>query len=121
MGGAVAVSVATHPSVSTVVGLAPWIPDRLDLSPLQGKRLAVIHGAWDRYLPGIPGVSPAISRRGFDRARKLGVEDATYELIPAGLHGVALRAPWGLTPLARAGRWVELLAAELERFQDSAG
>jgi dienelactone hydrolase len=121
MGGAVAIRAASHPSVTTVVGLAPWIPAQLDLSPLRGKRLAVIHGAWDRYLPGIPGVSPTVSRRGYERARRLGVEDVAYELIPGGLHGVALRAPWGLTPLARAGRWAEHLAAELERFQHSAG
>jgi dienelactone hydrolase len=119
MGGAVAIKAATHPSVSTVIGLAPWIPERLDLSPLRGKRLAVLHGAWDRYLPGIPGVSPTSSRRGFERARVLGL-DAAYTLIPGGVHGVALRAPWGLAPLTRAGRWAELLASELRRFQASA-
>ena len=40
------------------LGLAPWIPDRLDVSTLRGKRLDVIHGALDRWLPGIPGVEP---------------------------------------------------------------
>lgn len=118
MGGAVAIKSASHPAVTTVIGLAPWIPDRLDLSPLEDKRFAVIHGAWDRYLPGIPGVSPASSRRGFERARRLGVEDSAYTLIPRGAHGVALRSPWGLTPLPRAARWAELLADELERFQE---
>ena len=34
----------------------------------------VLHGTLDRWLPGIPGVSPASSRRGFERARALGVE-----------------------------------------------
>jgi pimeloyl-ACP methyl ester carboxylesterase len=72
MGGAVAIGAAGHPSVSTVVGLAPWIPDRLDLSGLAGRRLAVFHGMLDRYIPGIPGVSPSNSRRGFERARRLG-------------------------------------------------
>jgi hypothetical protein len=121
MGGAVAIRAAGHPAVATVLGLAPWIPDRLDLSALQGRRLAVLHGEWDRYLPGIPGVSPASSRRGFERARAQGVE-GEYTLVPRGLHPLAVRAPWGAAlPLPRAGRFAELVAAELERFQASEG
>ena len=33
-----------------------------------GERLDVLHGTLDRWLPGIPGVSPDLSRRGFERA-----------------------------------------------------
>src|SRR5579885_1845941 len=114
MGGAVAISAADEPSVERVLGLAPWIPDALPLEPLRGKRLDVVHGALDRYLPGIPGVSPTSSRRGFDRARALGVE-GSYELIPGALHGIALRAHWGRpVPLPRAGRWEQRVAAQLE-------
>ena len=80
MGGAVSIGVADRPSAVGVLGLAPWIPERLSLEGLVGKRLDVLHGSWDRYLPGIPGVSAASSRRGFDRARALGVE-GTYGLI----------------------------------------
>src|SRR2546423_14190229 len=65
MGGAVAIGSADEPGVETVVGLAPWIPDRLSLEPLRGRRLLVIHGMLDRLLPGIPGVRPAGSRRRF--------------------------------------------------------
>ena len=120
MGGTVAIGAAAHPAVTDVVGLAPWIPDRLDLSGLRGCRLAVLHGALDRYLPGIPGVSPASSRRGFERARAGGV-DGSYLLIPGGLHGLAVRAPWGgSVALPRAGRWAELVGGELRRFQASA-
>jgi pimeloyl-ACP methyl ester carboxylesterase len=121
MGGAVAIRAADEPTVETVVGLAPWIPDRLGLEPLRGKRLEVIHGGLDRWLPGIPGVSPASSRRGFERARALGVE-GDYTVVPGAVHGVALRAHRGRPlPLPRAGRWARLVARELERFQASDG
>jgi dienelactone hydrolase len=121
MGGAVAVSAASHPSVTGVVGLAPWLPERLDLTPLAGRRLTVLHGGLDRRLPGIPGVRPESSRAGFERAVGAGV-DASYTVIPGAVHGMALRAPWGgVVPLPRAGRWAALVAAELEAFRAGAG
>jgi pimeloyl-ACP methyl ester carboxylesterase len=117
MGGAVAARAAGEASVETVVGLAPWFPERISLDQLRGRRLAVLHGSLDRGLPGIPGVSPASSRRGFERAQALGVE-GEYTIIPGALHGVALRAPWGSAlPLPRAHTWTELVADELARFQ----
>ena len=119
MGGAVAVQAASDPSVETVLGLAPWLPDRLSLEPLRGRRLRVLHGGLDRWFPGVPGVSPASSRRGFDRAIALGVE-GEYTLIPGGVHGVALRAHWGRpVPLPRAKAWERLVADELARFQST--
>jgi pimeloyl-ACP methyl ester carboxylesterase len=112
MGGAVAIAAAGDPRVTGVVGLAPWIPDRLDVSPLRGKRLDVLHGSLDRWLPGVPGVSPALSRRGLDRVLALGVP-GSYSLIRGGVHGVAVRGTSGrLVPLPRAAEWarqVELL------------
>ena len=118
MGGAVGISAADAPSVEGVLGLAPWIPDPLDVSPLSGKRLAVLHGALDRWLPGVPGVSPSVSRRGFERARALGAEGA-YTIIPGAVHGLALRAPSGrLVRLPRAARWAELVEEELRLFLD---
>ena len=117
MGGAVAIAAAGHPAVSTVIGLAPWIPDRLDVSALEGKRLAIVHGALDRWLPFIPGVSVQNSLRGFERIRKLEV-DASHTIISGGLHGLALRAPIGrLVRLPRAGHWARLVARELTRFE----
>ncbi len=113
MGGAVSVAAATEPSVIGVLGLAPWIPDRLSLEPLRGKRFDVLHGSLDRWLPGIPGVSASSSRRGFERARALGVE-GSYALIPGALHGIALRARSGRPiPLPRAGEWARRVAAQL--------
>ena len=120
MGGAVAISTADEPSVEGVVGLAPWIPDPLDVTPIADKSLVVLHGALDRWLPAIPGVSPILSRKGFERARALGAK-GRYVLIPGAVHGLALRAPWGgLVPLPRAGRWSDLVEEELRRFAASA-
>jgi pimeloyl-ACP methyl ester carboxylesterase len=117
MGGIVSSSIADDPSVETVVGLAPWFPERLSLEPLRGKRLRVLHGSLDRALPGIPGVSPASSRRGFDRAVALGAE-GEYTIVHGAVHGVALRAHWGRpVPLPRAPTWARLVAEELRRFQ----
>jgi pimeloyl-ACP methyl ester carboxylesterase len=119
MGGAVSVRAAAHPSVTGVLGLAPWLPDALDISPLVGRRLDVLHGALDRWLPGIPGVSPSISRRGFERATRLGV-DGTYRLIPGAVHGIALRSRLSgrLLVLPRAARWKELAGDHIARFCD---
>ena len=119
MGGAVSIGIADEPSVEAVVGLAPWIPEQLDLARLHGKRLAVFHGALDRWLPGIPGVSARHSRTGFERAQARGAE-GRYVLIKGGLHGVALRSPRGkLIALPRADRWAALVEEELRRFVSS--
>jgi dienelactone hydrolase len=117
MGGAVSIGVAQHPGAAGVLGLAPWIPDRLSLEGLRGKRLDILHGSWDRYLPGIPGVSAASSRRGFERAQALGIE-GTYTLIPRGLHGAAVRRASGaIVRLPRAQAWIDGVAEALELFR----
>jgi dienelactone hydrolase len=116
MGGAVSIGIADEPGVEGVLGLAPWIPAELDVSRLHGKRLTVFHGALDRWLPGIPGVSAGHSRKGFERAHARG-SDGRYVLIRGGVHGLALRSPWGsLVALPRAERWAELVEEELRRF-----
>ncbi len=116
MGGAVSIGVAAHPTVASVMGLAPWIPEQLPLDGLRGKRLDVVHGSWDRPLPGIPGVSAASSRRGFERVRALGVE-GSYAVIERGLHGAALRGRGGrLLRLPRWRAWVGHVADRLDRF-----
>ena len=45
MGGAVAVRNAAAPEVSLVAGVNPWLPPELELTPLVGRRLAIVHGA----------------------------------------------------------------------------
>lgn len=117
MGGAAAISAAATEPVTAVVGLAAWVPDGLDLSPLVGRELVILHGSLDRWFPGVPGVPAKLSRRGFDRARALGVE-GRYVLIPRAVHGVAVRSPvgGGLVALPKAKRWAELLEEELRRL-----
>jgi pimeloyl-ACP methyl ester carboxylesterase len=116
MGGAVSARVADEPSVETVLGLAPWLPDRLPLDALRGRRLRVLHGSLDRALPGIPGVAPALSRRGFERALAIGAT-GEYTLVRGGLHGAAVRWPSGkLAARPRARKWASLVAEELSRF-----
>jgi pimeloyl-ACP methyl ester carboxylesterase len=115
MGGAVAVSVAGHPLVDQVIGLAPWLSDRLDLAPLRGRRLDVLHGSLDRWFPGVPGVPASVSKRGTERAAELGVP-ASYRLITGGVHGIAARARFGVVRFPRAEAWLdgvdELLSGE---------
>lgn len=121
MGGAVAIQAADRPTVEGVLGLAPWIPERLSLETLRGKRFDVLHGSLDRWLPGVPGVSTASSKRGTDRARALGIP-GDYSLLRGALHGIALRAgDDNLVPLPRARAWAEHVAAALRSFQDSPG
>lgn len=120
MGGAVSIAVAGHPAVTSVVGLAPWIPDRLPVDGLRGRRVELVQGSLDGWLPGIPGISPRSSRAGHARIRAAGV-DATYTLLRGAVHPIALRAPWGgLVPAPRAGAWVRHVAEALRRFQAGA-
>lgn len=115
MGGAVGIASAGEERVERVLGLAPWIPERLDLAPLEGKRLDILQGSLDRWLFGIPGVSAASSRAGFERVRAGGIE-GSYTLIRGALHGVAFRAGGTLVPFPRARAWVNGVAAQLEGF-----
>lgn len=117
MGGAVSIGIADHPAVSEIIGLAPWIPDQIDVATLDGKRIAVVHGKLDAWIPGIPGVSPRHTLRGLERVRARGTE-VSHTLVSGAVHGIAVRAPWGgLVPLPRSRHWLNLVASELERFQ----
>ena len=116
MGGAVAVRNAAAAGVGTVVGVNPWLPPQLELAPLRGRRLAIVHGALDAPFPGIPGVKPSMSRAACERARGLGV-DASREVVASGFHAVALRRRGGgLVTLPGARGYARFVGAELERF-----
>jgi hypothetical protein len=76
----------------------------------------VIQGSLDGWLPGVPGISPASSRAGYERVVAAGIP-ATYEIIRGAVHPIALRSPLGLVPMPRAGEWVRRVEAEVERFR----
>ena len=117
MGGAVAIAAADEPRVEGVLGLAPWIPDRLDVSTLRGKRLDVLHGALDRWLPGIPGVSPRAHGAG-SSVPSPPASRARTRRSRAPCTGSRCARPGDRSlPLPRAGRWAELVGAGLERFE----
>ena len=119
MGGAVAVRACvseTQALVRLLVGVNPWLPRQLGLEPLVGKRLAIVHGALDAPLPGIPGVKPSLTLAAYERALALGV-DAERTIVPGAFHAIALRRRGGgLLTLPGAGRYAELVAGELKRF-----
>ena len=119
MGGAVATMVAADSRVRAVVGVAPWLPDQLDVAPLRGRRLTVVHGSLDRNLPALPGVSAELSRRGFDRALAAGA-DGDYHLVRGGLHAVAIRGGGRLVALPRARAYEHHVAQALDAFAPDA-
>lgn len=118
MGGSVAAAVAADSDAELVVGLAPWFPEEVALDGLVGRRLRVLHGSFDRPLPGIPGVHSRHSRAGVIRAKGLGV-DAEHAMVPGGIHLIAFRLFGRLLPAPRAGRWLDLIRATLDEGQSA--
>ena len=118
MGGAVAISASDDSSVAGVLArAAPWIPDALDVSPIAGKRPAVLHGALDRAPPGFPASPRPRPARG--RAGARGGRRVQLHARPGRRPRARAACSWGgLVPLPRAGRWAELVEDELRRFLD---
>ena len=117
MGGAVAVAAADHPLVTTVIALAPWIPDRLDVDTLDGRRR---RDPPRRPRPLAARASPVSARRA-RCAATTGSESAgstpRTRSSPARCTAPRCARRGGrLVPLPRAGRWVELVGEELSRF-----
>ena len=77
MGGRAAVYAADHQSVSTVVGLAPWIEPGDPVDPMTGRRLLVVHGTADRITS--PRSSAAFVRRATPIARSASFVSITGE------------------------------------------
>lgn len=116
MGGAVAVRNAAAAGVGLVAGVNPWLPPELELDPLQGRRLAIVHGALDAPLPLIPGVKPSMSLAAAERARRLGIV-VERRVVRLGFHAVALRRRGGgMLALPGADGYADFVGGELERF-----
>ena len=117
MGGAVAIVAADEPGVERVLGLAPWIPDRLDRHAARGRRLDVLHGSLDRWLPGIPGVSSTSSRG----AASIGPGRSAFRAATRGSRAectgsLSARPSAGWCRSRARGAWARLVAAQLETF-----
>lgn len=118
MGGAVSCAIAADPRVERVIGLAPWLPPALDVSPMHGRRIDILHGTLDGDRLDFPGVSATEARAGLDRILAAG-GTGTFTSIRGATHGIALRGPrGGHVPLPRARTWarrVDTLLAGDER------
>ena len=91
MGGRAAVYAAAHPSVTTVVGLAPWIEPGDPVAPLAGRALLVAHGTGDRMTSNVNSAR-------FTREAAAVARSATYVAVEGDKHAM----------LRRASMWHEL-------------
>lgn len=78
MGGRVALSVASAPTVLGVVALAPWVHEDLRVAGLAGRRVLIAHGDRDRV------TDPRASRAFAAQARAAGSEVQDVEIAGDG-------------------------------------
>lgn len=93
MGGRAALHAAGHPSVQSVVGLAPWIEAADPVAQLAGRRVLLMHGTRDRVTS--PRGSAGFAERAADVAASI-----SYVQVRDDRHAM----------LRRAGLWHELAA-----------
>lgn len=86
MGARTAVAVADDPSVTGVVGLAPWLPADEPFHALTGRHLAVAHGRRDKI------TSPRQSREFVRRAAAVAASVEYHSMGPVG-HYMFRRIP----------------------------
>ncbi len=116
MGGAVAITAADEPSVERVLGLAPCIPERLPLEPLQGPASRCSPRLAGPPAAGCPGCLPLPSRGAASSGRVHSASRETYERSSGALHGIAVVTLVGRpVPLPRAHAWAHHVAAQLVR------
>jgi dipeptidyl aminopeptidase/acylaminoacyl peptidase len=85
MGGRTALAVADHPSVRSVVALAPWIEPQDGIESLTGRTVLIVHGTLDRM------TDPRASATFAERARAV-AKQVTYVAVPGEKHAM-LRRP----------------------------
>ncbi len=103
MGGRVALSVASAPTVLGVVALAPWVHEDLRVAGLAGRRVLIAHGDRDRV------TDPRASRAFAAQARAAGSEVQDVEIAGDG-HAM----------LRRFGTWHRLAREGVLRMLDAA-
>ncbi|WP_433546028.1 alpha/beta hydrolase [Streptomyces sp. CA-294286] len=84
MGGRAALRAAGHPAVTSVVALAPWLPDGGEEDPvrqLAGRRVLIAHGTDDGR------ADPELSFRLAERAKKANRDVCRFEVHSDG-HGM---------------------------------
>ena len=86
MGARAALRAAGHPSVVSVVALAPWCPPAEPVAQLEGRTVAIVHGVRDRITD--PARSLEFARRALPVAARL----ARFELRGTG-HTMLQRLP----------------------------
>lgn len=93
LGGRAAFRVAGEPSVASVVGIAPWLPEDEPVAQLAGRRVLVMHGDRDRG-----DASAEMSLAYARRARTVVPDLARFELAGDG-HLLLRRSAdcWALT------------------------
>ena len=79
------------------------------------RRLDILHGSRDRYLPLLPGVPPEHSRRVRERAAAAGAR-TSHTPIAGAIHAIAVRTPLGLLPLPHARAWGDAVAERLREI-----
>ncbi|MEO5851666.1 MAG: alpha/beta fold hydrolase [Nocardioides sp.] len=88
MGGRTAVHVADDPSVTGVVGLAPWWPTDEPVEALAGKRLVAAHGRRDKI------TSYRATGRFVERARDVATSVEMHDMGPIGHYLLRRVAAW---------------------------
>lgn len=118
MGGATCMANADHEAVVGLVAMAPWLPEELGVDRIVPKPLRVVHGQLDNALPLVPGTSLRRSREAVAQASRLG-SDASWQGVPLGLHGTAVRIGDRIVALPRARAYARLLVAEVAALVDA--
>ena len=98
MGARTAVRVADHPSVTGVVGLAPWLPPDDPVATLAGKHLVAAHGSRDRI------TSARATARYVARAADVARSARFVDMGPLGHYMLAGLRRWNATAVAEALR-----------------
>jgi pimeloyl-ACP methyl ester carboxylesterase len=88
MGARAALRAAGHPSVVSVVALAPWCPPAEPVGQLQGRTVAIAHGVRDRI------TDPARSLEFARRAQPIAARLARFELGGTGHSMLQRLATW---------------------------